>query len=101
MRHLNGSAVDVLMQEANQMFVSNTSFDDIINDNETYRLILQYRERKRQVRLMAIQHEILHKLGFDQEFNVSSRMSEEQRMSLVSSYNQMTELREANETDES
>lgn len=43
--HLNETAANELMEEANRKFVSNTSFDDIINDNNTHQMLLRYRER--------------------------------------------------------
>ncbi|CAL1276223.1 unnamed protein product [Larinioides sclopetarius] len=43
--HLNQSAAQMLIQEANSMFVSNTSINDIINDNETQQMLIRYRER--------------------------------------------------------
>ncbi|KFM79735.1 hypothetical protein X975_26264, partial [Stegodyphus mimosarum] len=86
MRHVNQSFVDALIQEANRAFVSNTSFDDLINDNDTQQMLLRYRERKRQMRIMTIQRDILLKLGLNQEPNVTARLSEEQRQILVQSY---------------
>lgn len=43
--HLNQSTADILIQEANSIYVSNTSFDDFVNDNDTHQLFLRYRER--------------------------------------------------------
>lgn len=96
--HLNQSAADILIQEANSIYVSNTSFDDLISDNDTHQLFLRYRERKRQERLKEIQHEILFKLGFDQEPNVTSQISEQQRQNLRSTFDKLQEMHDLNST---
>lgn len=43
--HLNRSTAQLLMEEANNMFVSNTSFSDFVNNNETHQMLLRNRER--------------------------------------------------------
>ncbi|GFT82605.1 uncharacterized protein NPIL_273471 [Nephila pilipes] len=98
--HLNQSAAQLLIQEANNMFVSNTSINDIISDNETQQMMMRYRERKRQVRIMAIQRDILQKLGLTRGPNVTARLSAEERQSLVRSFDRtMLERTEQNSND--
>lgn len=98
--HLNQSAAQLLIQEANNMFVSNTSINDIISDNETQLMLMRYRERKRQVRIMAIQRDILQKLGLTRGPNVTARLSAEERQSLVRSFDRtMLERTEQNSND--
>ncbi|GIX73772.1 uncharacterized protein CDAR_445011 [Caerostris darwini] len=99
--HLNQSTAEQLAQEANSMFVSNTSINDIINDNETQQMLMRYRERKRQVRIMAIQRDILQKLGLTRGPNVTARLSAEERQSLVRSFDRtMMERTERNGTSD-
>ncbi|GFS47863.1 uncharacterized protein TNIN_115261 [Trichonephila inaurata madagascariensis] len=98
--HLNQSAAQLLIQEANNMFVSNTSINDIISNNETQVMLMRYRERKRQVRIMAIQRDILQKLGLTRGPNVTARLSAEERQSLVRSFDRtMLERTEQNSND--
>ncbi|XP_055936295.1 uncharacterized protein LOC129965991 [Argiope bruennichi] len=100
--HLNQSAAQLLIQEANNLFVSNTSINDIISDNETHQMLIRYRERKRQVRILSIQRDILQKLGFTRGPNVTARLSAEERQSLVRSFDrtvmERTELNSTNNT---
>ncbi|GFU49181.1 uncharacterized protein TNCV_2674781 [Trichonephila clavipes] len=98
--HLNQSAAQLLIQEANNMFVSNTSINDIISNNETQLMLMRYRERKRQVRIMAIQRDILQKLGLTRGPNVTARLSAEERQSLVRSFDRtMLERTEQSNND--
>ncbi|GBN62663.1 hypothetical protein AVEN_136528-1 [Araneus ventricosus] len=100
--HLNQSAAQMLIQEANSMFVSNISINDIINDNETQQMLIRYRERKKQVRILSIQRDILQKLGLTRGPNVTARLSTEERQSLVRSFDrtmmERTELNSTNDT---
>ncbi|KAG8199477.1 hypothetical protein JTE90_009325 [Oedothorax gibbosus] len=81
--HLNKSTAQLLMDEANSVFVSNISFSDLVNDNETYQMLLRNRERKRQTRILTIQQEILQKLGLKSGPNVTARFSAEEREELL------------------
>lgn len=54
--------------------------------------------RQRAIRLMAIQHEILVKLGLEQEPNVTSKMSEEEGINLMSAFDRLLEIQERNDT---
>ncbi|XP_071033649.1 uncharacterized protein [Parasteatoda tepidariorum] len=96
--NLTRSAAEVLIQEANNAFVSNTSLVDLIQNNITHHLLLRYRERNRQNRLMEVQQDILRKLGLSRNHNVTSHMSQEERQSLVSSFDRTMFARLENDT---
>ncbi|XP_071033651.1 uncharacterized protein [Parasteatoda tepidariorum] len=96
--NLSHSAAEVMMHDVNSAFVSNTSLTDLIKNNITRQLFFRYRERNRQNRLMEVQQDILRKLGLSRNHNVTSHMSQEERQSLVSSFDRTMFARLENDT---